>query len=526
MNPRPPTTTTGSGRAASDVGGPRRLWLVGGSDDGNENFDALTDLFLGEVARPRERSTREEPTTVTSRPVLRLITDAAETAEPSAPEAEAASGAAVEASSPGPAFIECVLVGNLPVLASAWVSQYVREVARAASRPVAFLRIQAGCATVELVSEGGVRDGAGAPTGDLDSAMRLAARQTARWIVRVDHGEESAVASRQGVRLVTLLTGPDEAARVNAYGAIKTLAEQLPKAGAGPVVRVAVMSTAEPSADAAGRKLVDTVKQFLGRDVQHAVCSSRIRSGRPAEVLFNGRIEATPAEVIERLERLLGCEAAEASSEQAPVVADEPAVEAAVGPASVIDPVMAMAEADLVAADAEEASEEKVLPEAATSMPTVVDGPTAAVDQRVDDVALWGAAHAEPKTAAEGVDDLAAFVAGVRPLEVRCPYAESVQIGVDAAGALHLLAHSQSPAEDERVLAGLMVAGAWAEAHAALLRAASAAAQGAAAPRPTMHLFTSAPKTSRRLLETSLRVHLLAPVSVGGQNGWFCTELN
>jgi hypothetical protein len=49
---------------------------------------------------------------------------------------------------------------------------------------------------------------------------------------------------------------------------------------------------------------------------------------------------------------------------------------------------------------------------------------------------------------------------------------------------------------------------------------------GIRADSPLLHLFTSTPKVSRRLTETSLRLHLLAPVRIGDQSGWYCTELN
>ena len=39
--------------------------------------------------------------------------------------------------------LECLVLGNLPVLASAWAGQYVREIAAAAGKPVAYLRVQA-----------------------------------------------------------------------------------------------------------------------------------------------------------------------------------------------------------------------------------------------------------------------------------------------------------------------------------------------------------------------------------------------
>ena len=133
QNPMNGHTTLGGSRPevdrAGDAGGrARRLWLARAGDaaaDGGDNFDALTDLFLGEVGRHRRDTTSQEPERSTeseSRPRLRL--------------AGGGPGAKPHTVTP-PAqtkretLVECLVVGNLPVLASAWASQYVREVARA-----------------------------------------------------------------------------------------------------------------------------------------------------------------------------------------------------------------------------------------------------------------------------------------------------------------------------------------------------------------------------------------------------------
>jgi hypothetical protein len=42
----------------------------------------------------------------------------------------------------------------------------------------------------------------------------------------------------------------------------------------------------------------------------------------------------------------------------------------------------------------------------------------------------------------------------------------------------------------------------------------------------TLHLFTDQPKMVKRLLDSGVRIHLLASVQVGGALAWVCRELN
>jgi hypothetical protein len=118
---------------------------------------------------------------------------------------------------------------------------------------------------------------------------------------------------------------------------------------------------------------------------------------------------------------------------------------------------------------------------------------------------------------------LSSHLPELKPVALRCPYADGIEIALDAAGSLHLLARSTSESADDTALAALLVASSWAESHGALL---APALGGRIGERPTLHLFTDRPKKSRRLLETNLRVHLLAPIAIDGRSGWFCTELN
>jgi hypothetical protein len=41
-----------------------------------------------------------------------------------------------------------------------------------------------------------------------------------------------------------------------------------------------------------------------------------------------------------------------------------------------------------------------------------------------------------------------------------------------------------------------------------------------------LHLFVDEPKAVRRLLDSGVRIHLLASVQVGGTVAWVCRDLN
>lgn len=519
----------------------RRLWLrkdeseTSPGSDSAGGFDALTDLFLGEVSGSRRRSPLACPNLVESGPTLRLAgSDPIEhagsagvgIAEPiAAPRPTDLASDGVGAPEPvQPGFIECVVVGNLPVMASAWAAQYVREVAAAARRTVAYLRIQAGFATLELV--GGPADlphlALGRhPVRDLDEALRAAAAITGRWVVRVDHADEPAVAARSSIRLLTLITGTDEAARVQAYSALKSLAERLPAADARPdlMIRVAVMSAAEPGAEIAGRRVVDTVRQFLGREVEHAVCSSKIRSTRSAQLLYNGRVEEPAGYVLQQLESVLH-ETATATLPDAPgqLSTDRDRAQLPLTtPPLQETPATGLPEAESSEfAGARSGTPEPEAVAAALSSAERQGRPAATIEEpRVPE-------DSEHRSSADA-PDLVGFLPGARPLRATCPYAPEVRLAVGERGEVHLLAHGGSAAADEPALASLMIAAAWVQLHAPLL---GAMAGSLSAEPPVKHLFTTTPRASRRLLETDVRVHALASVRIGGEVGWCCLELN
>lgn len=543
-----------TGRTEKGARNSPRLNRQGGSDgrDGwdnlppsnppptGEEFDALTDLFLGEVgASAADSPRRVEPESPApakngrSQPVLRLAGTDEELDLEEAPAVAAAAEiparpVARDAEPMTDAIVECIVLGHLPVLAAAWGAQYVREIAQATGRPVAYLRLQHGYASIELI--GGDGSSEALPSAkSLEDGMRLAAERTRRWIVRADAGDEAALASSPLVRIVTLLTGVDEAAVVAAYGSVKSLARSL-SGSAAPLLRVAAMGAVPEKAMPAGKRLADAITRFVGREVDTAVCSARIASARPSEVLFTGRTDVQPGAAMELLARVANeTEVVEAPVRRvaAPVVAAPALVEEPEAIEEAIEEVVPVRE---VVAAREAASVPTFTPPPRASQRVAEEVKRPMRPEREPALAVVAEPEGERAEVLAGAPSaLALLLPGLRPVSVRCPYAEGIEFAVDRAGTVHLLSRIEDGGE-ERALSQLLVAGAWADAHASMLAAALGQSAGIAASGlgslAELHLFTDRPKASRRLLETSVNVHLLARVEVGGQHGWYCTDLN
>jgi hypothetical protein len=350
--------------------------------------------------------------------------------------------------------IEGLIVGHLPVLASAWVTQYARHRARDLGAPVALLRLRNGRATIDLFVGGQV-----AEADSLDEAIQAANDAGAAWVVRVDEPDEPRLAEAD-IDELTLLTGSDQAAIVASYRVIKRLAGIAGADADVAHIRIAAMGSDERAAANIGEKISRAATTFLGCVVEVAAVVDRIEPGR-STTLFDADVDLAIDELVDRI--------------RAPR-ANEP-----------FDDFEPVASAPT--------------PTFPGPRPSVIESkPTA-------DHPLAG-----------DRPSLASHLAGLLPLPITCPYASEIELARDESGRLHLLALAKSGSIGE-----LLSARAWATVHAQLL---SAACSPLDARDAILHLMTSDVPSVRRLLESSIRVHLLAPVDVDGRKGWFCTPLN
>jgi hypothetical protein len=114
---------------------------------------------------------------------------------------------------------------------------------------------------------------------------------------------------------------------------------------------------------------------------------------------------------------------------------------------------------------------------------------------------------------------LSSFIKGLSPLPVRPPGHERVELAVDSAGTLHLLAR-------ETELRAMPVVASWAKAHAEILALACREQVINPAREAVCHVFTGEPAALADLHNSGLHLHILAPVSIDGKTGWYCAPLN
>lgn len=375
------------------------------------------------------------------------------------------------------ASLEVLVMGHLPVRTSPWAAQYARAAAEELGTPAALVRLNDATLSVEVYGLApSQRESHGCDTAA--EAIEHAKSLGAAWIVQ---GDEAEAGSITGARRVTLLCAGNEAAVVAAFQTLKSLAAALPEGPSSPEIRVCVMGAAGDAAESISRRLRDAAQMFLKRRVGAGPNVSRMGPTGAAPV-FRGACDLKMDQLVALL--------------RAPM------------------------RARAVAGDAV----------ASASMPSVprpsVSGPTIA--SRIEAVAASDAAAAlaEPASATTPAPSsptqaatLASRVEGLAPLPFRCPDEPRVEFARDASGSLHVLC----AADRGDAVRGLTSAAAWAAKNADLL---SMVSPGLRSGAPVLHLFTAEPARWRPMLDSSVRLHLLASVQVEGKTGWCCVALN
>ncbi len=428
---------------------------LAGLPESNTDYDALAELFLGQ----EQTEPPVKPATATRPPLLHA---------PAAPRALAP--------------IEGLILGHLPVMASAWVQQYARHLSGERGGPVALVRLRAGEAQIDLV---GHRVESGPPHVSLESAVHDAARHAAAWLIRVDETTEPRLLELRGLSAVTLLTSADEVAVTSAYRTLKGLVHPADE-GEGPDLRVTIMGAAPEKAAEATSKLERAAAAFLDRPIRVAHCIARI-GGKPSNVLFRGSWTGTVDELVVAIQ----AEHRRPSpiSAPSPAISLEPSAPVAIAPPAITTPPV--------------------------SKPSV-NGADAVVSR-------LGRLHAAPGGSPAPCGPLVVHLPGLRGVELACPYAPGVEFAVDDRGAMHILGRPETADPSP-----LMIAAAWVRAHQNLLRVALSSTIPGYNPEepPVQHLFAEDARKVRALGDSAVRLHLLARVEAGGNTTWFSTPLN
>lgn len=342
--------------------------------------------------------------------------------------------------------VTVVLVGNLPVMAGLWTTQFADEVARAHG-PTALVRFEREDVTLELLRADGRQvppPGAGAVAGWLPRA----AAGLRRWVACVP-AEAPPVDAVIGAERVVLLMGADEAAVTGSYLRLKQLSDECTNRG-HPLskVGIAIAGASPEQADQAYARLGDAVRSFLGIETDLAARLPRIeRVESSARATYPASECPGAAEFLQSLRRAREAAARrfdDAAEPPAPIPIDasvhaKPAVPKGVAPAAPATPAVSPAPRAPVAAPAAPAP---------TAIPAVAAAANVTLPAR-----------------------LVPLLRGLRPLGIDCPAVPEIELALDDERRLHVVGRADQ-------LARVRAAHAWATAHRELLGMAFADLRG------------------------------------------------
>ena len=386
------------------------------------------------------------------------------------------------------AEVELIVVGSLPVRATLWLVPYADAVGRDVG-PTALIRLDDEAATLQVLQAG--HDLAEHRWPTLGEAIAGLAGHVARWVIRPALDVTPGDLAAAGCRRVTILSSANEGAIVDAYQRMKSLVEAAEASGASrPSLGLAVLGAERSRAERMQQQLSRTTKTFLEVDLRLAACVQRMDTAiRATECLaFTGE----PKPPLRSVLRWIRDATVAAEPVPAPPMEAAPDTPQTVGTNGIAD-------------------EPRVEPEASDAVR----------------LAPKPGAHVEPKEPApaaepdeEGVPvPLATYIDEVTPLDVRCPGHEKLELGIDPAGRLHVIAGEEQMRE-------LHVVEAWARAHREIIAKACPGHWIDPAAGTVCHVFTDEPATLADLHGSGLRLHVLTPVFVDGKQGWYAAPLN
>lgn len=427
-------------------------------------YDALADLFLASDAARDPKPVTYPSRATQGGPALRLA-DQLDLPAASTPLVD-------EPATPEALTVEAMVLGHLPVLGAAWVTQYAKHVAEERRSAVALLRVHEGQAWIDVVMPrtaqarpqsrlGGGQD----EPATLEAALQQASRECSHWLVRVDEIAELDLVALPFLTRVTLLTGADDAAVVASYRTIKNLSRSLDSTHAAdaapPSLKLAIMGADEAKASEAESKLRKAAAAFLQNELEPAAKVAKI-GGSSTLALYRGHATMDVAAMLA---------VAHARSTPQP----------------------------LAPSASQTTNQTTIQPNAEPAAPQQAHTPTSATaDQPA--IAAQPAATAAQQPAATQPATGVLPIAGLTPLPFVCPYAKHVTLAVGADNSLHLIA----PAKPDPAQSLLEVA-AWAHEHAPLL---AMAHPGVRCDQTTLHALAEELADVRGLLHTAIIVHL------------------
>lgn len=397
------------------------------------------------------------------------------------------------------AVCELLVVGHLPVRADLWLTPYADAVARGGGATV-LLRLDAEEPALQVLQA----DGVSLPPepGTLAEAIGRLAPHIRRWVVRPPLNTSPRELLQAGGDRITILTSADELARVHAFERTKAFVEAAAAAGERlPTIGLAVLGADPDTARRTCQLINHATRASLEIDVHLVVCLPRMDAQIKATqwLRFDGATSVSLASVLGWIRDA----SAAAPAEHAAAAELVPGAPPAVAAPAVSEPEAIAREPDVV----------EVLTPMAMANAKIAPNPTFEV---------------EPKQPATGASEpsesgrpapLARFIEGLTPLPVRCPGHERLELAVDQAGRLHVIAL-------EPHLRELAVVRSWARAHRELLGMACRGQLTDPAAEAVCHVVSDRPASLADLHGSDLRLHVLAPVTVEGKQGWYAAPLN
>ncbi len=408
-------------------------------------YDALAALFLENAAlspssgksAPRPRIASDTPAASDGNPATRLRTT-----------------------------IEGMIVGHLPVLGAAWISQFARLRSTELGKPVILARLMDGTLSIDIVAESTTNLDHVSESDSFDAAIAAASRISPYWLLRVSEPSEIDLARCQSLNRLCHLTGADEAAMVASYRTFKGLFHGTPPSeGIADDLHLSVtIFGADPAKSGESEdKLRRAAHTFLGRDLDSAASIPKVQTCSMASI-YRGKVDLSIQELVDRISHLT---IEKPTAAHVSVVIEPPAMAA---------------------------------PQPATVMNTAPVEPA-------------------PAKSPEQLS-LAAMIDGLHPLISRCPYCPDIELAVDASGALHLVAAHDSVGESG--VKNLLATASWAAMHESLLAAAEPKFKPSPEAGAMLHLVCADAPSVKALLDSGIRVHLL--VQIGSLSA--CRPLN
>jgi hypothetical protein len=342
---------------------------------------------------------------------------------------------------------------------------------------------------------GGPSETAGQPLPErLEDAIAVLSNTTTRWVMAPPAGPDLLRELATPPDAVTLVTGVDQAAIVAAYQMLKSIAGTLEASCHPPLlIEIAVVGTAGEDAAAALQRLQDTAMEQLDLIVHGGPCVPQIDA--VVSCSRSGAWRIPNAHINELMAMLHGGSDLDVSDAEKIVATDPPAEPAVVIPATPIIAAESTQRRDTVFAVVEEGVEMG----------------------RVEEDAVRTAEPSGSSPEGEAsAGQLAMHVPGLDPMSLACPDAPDVQWGRGSDGTLHVLAwHEQ--------FRQITIARTWAQRNRSLVEQATSCRID---ERLMAHLFTDVPLDVADLHTTDVALHVLSPVHVGGQVGWYSAPLN